>query len=204
MKTEQITNSRTGRPRGFDEDAALDAAMRLFWEKSYDGATLNELTVAMGINRSSMWAAFGNKEALFRLAVDRYAAIHMAYLAEALTLASIREVVQTMIRGTVAFLGTPGNPKGCLSVQGALTAATGSEQAKALICDLRRRGITRLRKRLQRAKEEGDLPLHVDPADFARYLSSVISGMAIQAVIGATRAELQRTGDFALTTLGYA
>jgi AcrR family transcriptional regulator len=204
MKTEQIANTRTGRPRGFDEDAALDAAMRLFWVKSYDGATLSELTQATGINRSSMWAAFGNKEALFRLAVDRYASIHMAYLSEALTLTSIREVVQTMVRGTVAFLSTPGNPKGCLSVQGALSAATGSEQAKALICDLRRRGIVRLRKRLERAKEEGELPLHLDPADFARYLSSVISGLAIQAVTGASRTELQRTGDLVLMTLGYA
>jgi AcrR family transcriptional regulator len=70
---ENMTSAtRMGRPRGFDEKAALDAAMRVFWEKSYEGATLTDLTEAMGINRSSMYAAFGDKEALFRLVIARY------------------------------------------------------------------------------------------------------------------------------------
>ena len=64
---------KMGRPREFDVDAAVEAAMRVFWEKGYDGATLSDLTSAMGINRSSMYTIFGDKEALFRKAIDRYA-----------------------------------------------------------------------------------------------------------------------------------
>jgi AcrR family transcriptional regulator len=64
--------SKMGRPREFDTTAALDAAMRVFWEKGYEGATLTDLTNAMRINRSSMWAAFGNKEELFKQAFGRY------------------------------------------------------------------------------------------------------------------------------------
>ncbi len=82
-----------GRPRGFDEDAALEAAMRVFWEKSYEGATIADLTEAMGINRSSMYAAFGDKESIFRRVMERYRAGRMTYISQALAQPSLREVV---------------------------------------------------------------------------------------------------------------
>ena len=69
-----------GRPRGFDEDAALEAAMRVFWEKSYEGATIGDLTEAMGINRSSIYAAFGDKEAVFRRVMERYRERRMSHI----------------------------------------------------------------------------------------------------------------------------
>ena len=96
-----------GRPRGFDEDAALEAAMRVFWQKSYEGATMADLTQAMGINRSSMYAAFGDKESLFHRAMERYREGRMTYMRQALAQPSLREVVAGLILGTAGFLSTP-------------------------------------------------------------------------------------------------
>jgi AcrR family transcriptional regulator len=69
-----------GRPRGFDEDVALEAAMRVFWEKSNEGATIADLTEAMGINRSSTYAAFGDKESVFHRAMERYGEGRMTFI----------------------------------------------------------------------------------------------------------------------------
>jgi hypothetical protein len=128
----------------------------------------------------------------------------MTYLAEARKLDNIRDVVRAIIQGTVDFLSTPGNPRGCLSVQGALTSATGSEFAQKLMCDLRRRGTASLKKRIQEAQAAGQLSNDVDPTDFSQYISIVVGGMSIQAVNGATHSELQRMGDLTLKQLGYA
>ena len=84
MGNAEAIESKMGRPRGFDENAALEAAMRVFWEKSYEGATLSDLTSAMGINRSSMYAAFGDKASLFQRAVERYGEGPARYIRDAL------------------------------------------------------------------------------------------------------------------------
>jgi AcrR family transcriptional regulator len=189
---------KMGRPRGFDEDAALEAAMRVFWEKSYEGATIADLTEAMGINRSSMYAAFGDKESIFRRAMERYRAGRMTYIRQALAQPSLREVIAGLIHGTAEFLSTPGNPRGCLSIQGALACGTDAESVKQAIIDWRKSGEAALKKRLQQAQSEGELPAGIQPADFARYLASVIAGLAVQAAYGATRAELRRVAEIAL------
>src|SRR5579864_5265573 len=120
MDISTAVDVRMGRPRGFDEDAALEAAMLVFWQKSYEGATIADLTEAMGINRSSLYAAFGDKESIFRRAMERYREGPMTYIRQALAQPSLREVVAELIHGTAEFLSTPDNPRGCLSIQGAL------------------------------------------------------------------------------------
>ncbi len=187
-----------GRPRGFDEAAALEAAMRVFWEKSYEGATIADLTEAMGINRSSMYAAFGDKEAVFHRVMDRYREARMTYIRQALAQPSLREVVAGVILGTAEFLSTPGNPRGCLSIQGALACGTDAEPVKQTMIDWRKGGEAALKKRLQQAQSKGELPREIQPADFARYLSSVMAGLGIQAANGATRAELRRVAAIAV------
>src|ERR1700720_2464784 len=117
---ETTDNPKMGRPRGFDTTAALDAAMRVFWEKGYEGATLADLTDAMGINRSSLYASFGDKEALFRIAIARYAEGPAAYLKKALQEPPVRAVEEALLRGALELLTDPSHPRGCLSVQGAL------------------------------------------------------------------------------------
>ena len=116
-----------GRPRAFDPDTALEAALRVFWKKGYEGTAVSDLTEAMGINRPSIYATFGNKEALFRKALDRYSERMTCYTAEALKEPTARAVAERLMVGTAELLSCPGNPKGCLMVQGAL--ACGDEAA---------------------------------------------------------------------------
>jgi AcrR family transcriptional regulator len=181
-----------GRPRSFDSDKALDSALRVFWEKGYEGASLSDLTRAMGINRPSLYAAFGDKEALFRKVLDRYAEGPASYVSQALNEPTARAVVERLLRGAADSLTEPRNPHGCLFVQGALACGNGAERIQKELSSRRAVGEAALRQRLKRAKSEGDLPPDSNPADLARYIVTVIHGMGIQAAGGATREQLRR------------
>lgn len=194
-------HARTGRPRTFDQGKALDAAMRVFWAKSYEGATMSDLAEAMGINRSSMYAAFGDKESLYKLAMARYREGPMSYIRLALEKPTLREVLKSLLRGTVDFLSTPRNPKGCLSVQGALACGTTAEPVKQVTINWRLQGEAAIRKRLRRAQREGDWIGHLDAADLTRFVSSVMAGIAVQAANGASTSEMSRVADIALRAL---
>jgi AcrR family transcriptional regulator len=187
-----------GRPREFDVNKALDAALKVFWRKGFEGASLPDLTRAMGINRPSMYAAFGNKEALFRKALDRYAHGPAAYVRQALDEPTARRVAERLLRGAVEALSDPRNPRGCFAVQGALACGDAADSVRKELISLRAAGEAALRRRLARAKPEGDLPADSKPADLARYITTVLNGMSIQAAGGATRAELRRVAKLAL------
>ena len=187
-----------GRPRSFSEGAALDAAMRVFWEKGYEGSSLDDLTAAMGINRSSLYATFGDKEALFRRVMDRYAAGPLSFLSEALEQPSARAVVEALLRGTVRFLADSTHPRGCLSLQGGLACGSGVEPVKQAMIDWRKSGLSQIQKRMQQAHDEGDLAKDVDPKDIARYVSVVMNGLGVQSANGATRMEMSRAVKMAL------
>jgi AcrR family transcriptional regulator len=179
-----------GRPRQFDVERALDDALRVFWRKGYEGASLPELTKAMGINRPSLYAAFGSKEGLFRRALDRYADGPAAYVREALNEPTARAVAERLLSGSVEMLTAPGNPRGCLAVQGALACGEAADSVRREL-NARRAAVERdLRERFRRAAREGDLPADVDCAELARYFATVMQGMAVQAAGGATRADL--------------
>jgi len=188
-----------GRPREFDRDRALDAAMRVFWRFGYEGASLTELTAAMGINRPSLYAAFGDKAALFREAVARYGAGPGRYVRRALGQPTARLVAETLLRGAVANATDPTHPGGCLWVHGAL--ATGPENApiRAEIAALRARGIAQIRARFDRALTEGDLPTSADTEALTLFLISVMHGIAVQAAGGFSREQLHRVADLAMT-----
>jgi len=179
-----------GRPREFDVDKALDAALQVFWRKGYEGASLPDLTGAMRINRPSLYAAFGNKEALFRKVVDRYASGPAAYVGEALEEPTARAVVERLLAGAVDLLSQPRSPRGCLMVQGALSCGDEADPIRRELASRRREGEAAVRGRLERALAEGDLPSGSDPAALARYVTTVMHGMAVQAAGGATRDEL--------------
>jgi AcrR family transcriptional regulator len=189
---------RNGRPREFDTDKALNQALMVFWRKGYEGASLPDLTKAMGINRPSLYAAFGNKESLFRKALDRYCNGPAAYIPAALKAATARAVVEQLLRGTIQSLTNPKNPRGCLIVQGALTCGTEADSIKKELIARRAAGQAAIRRRFQRAKSEGDLPKSADPTDLASYVTAVTHGLAVQAAGGATRADLQRVVRTAL------
>ena len=197
------TAAKMGRPRGFAENAALDAAMRVFWERGYEGSTLADLTKAMGINRSSMYATFGDKQALFRMAIARYEEGPAAYVREALEQPTVRAVVEALLSGALELLTDPSHPRGCLSVQGALACGSHAEPMKQAMIEWRKQGELDIQKRLQRARREGDLAKDVDPGDLARYISTVVTGLGIQAANGATGAEMTRLVDMVLRSMPF-
>lgn len=189
---------RTGRPRTFDEDAALDRAMEVFWEKGYEGSSLPELTAAMGMNRPSLYAVFGNKEALFRRAVQRYQSTRLDFCDVALEAATSREVVERLLRGSADVQTCPDSPHGCLGTSGALACGDDARPLRDELVALRSAREDRLRQRLERAVAAGDLPAHADPAQLASFIATVLQGMAVQAAGGATREALYRTVDFVM------
>lgn len=201
MGQETCTPGKMGRPREFSEAAALDAAMRVFWEKGYEGTTLDDLTAAMGINRSSLYSAFGDKEALFQKVIGRYASGPLSFLHVALEEPTARAVITSLLRRTVQFLSDPAHPAGCLTLQGGLTCGSGAESVKQAMIDWRNSGVAQIEKRLQRARRERDLPRDVRPKDLARYVTIIQNGLSIQAANGATAAEMSRAVELALRSM---
>jgi len=187
-----------GRPREFDADKALEKAMMVFWRKGFEGTSLPDLTKAMGINRPSLYAAFGNKESLFRKALDRYAEGPIAFGREALNEPTARKVAERLLRGAVDMLTCPGNPKGCLWVQGALACGEEAQSLRKELIMRRKKGEAAICRRFARAVAEGDLPADADPADLARYIAMTNAGMAVLAAGGAGREELLRVVEMAL------
>jgi AcrR family transcriptional regulator len=170
----------------------------VFWRKGYEGATLPDLTQAMGINRPSLYAAFGNKEALFRRALDRYAAGPAGHVAAALAEPTARRVVERLWYGAIDMGTNPQNPAGCLLVHGALACGDSADSVRLEVAQRRAAGIEQLRRRFQRAVRDRDLPTDANPADLARFVATITHGLAVQAAGGATRAQLRRVAAQAL------
>jgi AcrR family transcriptional regulator len=144
---------------------------------------------------------FGDKEALFRRVMKQYSAGPWSFMSEALNLKTARAVVEALLRMSVKFLVDPGHPRGCLSIQGGLACGSGNEEVKQAMVDSRKAGLAQLQKRLQRARAEGDLKKGVDPRDVARLIIIVMNGLGVQAVNGATPAEMNRAVNLALQSL---
>jgi len=197
MKSETAA-AQPGRPRAFDPDAALERAMHVFWAKGYEGASLSNLTRVMRINRPSLYAAFGNKEKLFRKVLDRYMDGPLAYFGKALAAPKARDVVEQIFFGAAKMAGDPRFPSGCLMVQGALAVGNAARSVQKEAVGRRAASEVALRRRLQRAKREGDLPKNSDPAELARYVMTVLQGMAVQGANGAGRDQLRRVAQIAL------
>jgi len=197
MKSE-TTAAQLGRPRAFDPDAALERAMHVFWAKGYEGAALSDLTRAMRINRPSLYAAFGNKEQLFRKVLDRYANGPLAYFGKALAAPKARDVIEQIFLGAAKMAANPRNPAGCLMVQGALAVGDAARSVRKEIAARRIASEVAVRRRLRRAKREGDLPRNANPAELSAYVMTVLQGMAVQGADGASPDQLRRVAQMAL------
>lgn len=187
-----------GRPREFCTDTALAAALRVFWSKGYEGTSLADLTEAMGITRPSLYAAFGNKEALFHKALDLYEQEKLEYMRAALEQPTARGVAETILRGALEMQTSPGEPKGCLGVIATMPCGAEADSIRAEMIARRSSSQAALVERFERAKAEGDLPATVDIGGLTSYLYALLQGMAVQAGSGARRAELERMVDTSL------
>jgi AcrR family transcriptional regulator len=196
-------NGRTGRPISFDRDAALEAAMLLFWERGYEGTSMSDLTQAMGLNPSSIYAAFGDKRALFSLAVKRYMESRAQYATKALEEPTLDKVIRALFDNTVVFLTTPGHPPTCMTLAGAVGCSVDATPARDIMTEIRKQNEVAMRQRFLQARKSGELPKDVNVDDYTRYLSSILAGLSVQAANGSTKAELKRTAKMALRHLGY-
>jgi AcrR family transcriptional regulator len=190
-----------GRPRSFDKEKALEAALQVFWRKGYEGASLTDLTSAMGIEKPSMYAAFGDKEQLFRQVLDHYQKGPANMTLAGLNEPTARRVIERLLRQSADAGSDPRNPRGCLYVQGALACGSEADWVRTELISRRAAGEAALRKRLQRAKKEGDLRKSADPAGLARYIMAVLHGMSVRSSAGASRKELRGIAETALRGL---
>ncbi|MBU3078524.1 TetR/AcrR family transcriptional regulator [Sphingomonas quercus] len=188
-------SAQKGRPREFDIDEALTAALRVFWRHGYEGASLTELTGAMGITKPSLYAAFGNKEALFRKALDLYEREKLSYMKTALDAPTSRGVAERLLRGALAMQTSSCDPKGCLGVISSVACGPEAESIKADVIARRASSEAALIARFERAKAEGDLPGSTDPAALARYLTAILQGLSVQAGAGVCCADLGKLVD---------
>ena len=187
-----------GRPRAFCTEKGLDCAMQVFWRKGYEGASMVDLTTAMGINSPSLYAAYGSKEGLFRAVLERYEARRDKFMADVLAAPTARQVATLLLHGVADFAAATGGktPPGCLLLQSGMTSRN-SDIPDELA---RHRAIKEkaLCERFARAKAEGDLPGGTAPGALASYVMAVTNGIFVQAASGASVDDLHAVADMAL------
>ena len=189
-----------GRPREFDLDAALDRAAHVFWSLGYEGARLDDLTGAMGISRPSLYAAFGDKENIFRLAVERYGAVELGYFAETLAQTTAFDLASHYLHSVARQTTQPDKPHGCLQIQGGMAGGSDERRTAQFLAEQRRKGEALMADRFRQFIDHGDLPATENPESLAKYILATGSGLAVQAADGATREDLDAVADLALRT----
>jgi AcrR family transcriptional regulator len=184
--------AKRGRPRAFDRDEALSAAMTVFWEKGYEGASLEELQSAMGaISPPSFYAAFGSKEQLFFEVVDLYMATVGSRPKEALEAAmTARQGVEAMLREAIDIYSDPNTPRGCLVHLGAINCAPANTSVQDHLRRYRIQAPGLIRKRLERGVAEGDVPKGADLKPLVSLFASLVNGIPMRSRDGASRDEM--------------
>jgi AcrR family transcriptional regulator len=200
MKRERAAARPLGRPRTFDRDKALRAALRLFRERGYEGTSMADLQTALGgLSPPSIYAAFGSKEALFREAVALYTSQTRARISRALEGATnTRAAVEAMLRTAVQGTTEPEEPRGCLLVQGALACSPSSSEVQQFLHEERVEGHRALLRRLKAGVAAGDVPAGANLTAIASFYTAMIHGISIQAKDGASRTSLMGAVDFAM------
>lgn len=185
-----------GRPREFDTEKALDKALDVFWRHGYEGASISELTQAMGISPPSLYAAFGNKEKLFHSALDRYAEVRKQVWAELMDEPTARKMMERLFDRVIEFYADEANPNCCMLVK--LSTAESDKVLAEHLCAKRAEAEAMLVDRFTTAKGEGELPDDVEPGDLAGYFMTVLDGLSVRAAAGAKREELQKVAHLAM------
>lgn len=179
------------RPRKFDEDAVLDQAMEIFWTHGYDGASMAELTKAMGMTAPSLYFAFGSKRGLFDAVLERYDQRRAAHGEWVLAAPTGREAARRMLIGAVEWLTAPDEPLGCLLVQAGLATGAASCDVSVELNRRRNRVRTMMRERFEQARQQGEFAETQDPDALALYIQIIFDGLTLQAAAGTSRESLE-------------
>jgi AcrR family transcriptional regulator len=190
MMNEPVIAKKRGRPVAFDYDTALEKAMHAFWQHGYEGTSMATLMSAMDMNKASIYAAYGSKEALFQKALDAYVQGPASFIAGALQEATAAKVIDSLLTQAATMLAQGDHAAGCLVTKGALACSAESAHMQALLSSYRNSTEAKLVQRFERAKAEGDLSADADTVALARLVMTLHQGMTVQAVSGATQAEL--------------
>jgi AcrR family transcriptional regulator len=188
-----------GRPRQFDPEQALAAALQVFWTKGYEGASMADLTEAMGITKPSLYACYGNKEALFSKALDLYERDKLCYMRSALEATTARGVAQRLLEGALALQTGSDEARACLGVMSAVACTTFNDSIRDEVQARIAQSDEELMERMIRAHQEGDYPADLDPQALVLFLKALLMGMGVQASGGATPAQLRHVVETALT-----
>ncbi len=181
----------TGRPRGFDRDAALEEAMLLFWERGYDTVSIRDLTLAMGITPPSLYAAFTNKQTLFEEAVNAYAHRYGNYIREAVdTEPTAYGAVERLLTQAAIQQTLPGRPAGCLILNGATNHTAASEDIAAGLRARRAEAAASVEGKIRTDIERGELPTETDAHALAAFAVAVWHGLSQLARDGHHRQDL--------------
>jgi len=198
-KTNPREGRGRGRPREFDRSEALERAMRVFWERGYEGASIADLTDAMGITAPSLYGAFTSKAGLYREALERYQRTVGAAGLKALEEPTARGFIAGVLEMAVRAFADPRHPPGCMISTAVLTCATENQPVARHVAGLRGATLEQLRERLQRAIAAGELPSSTDAAGLARVYGAILQGMSVQALDGASEDSLRKIAAFALS-----
>jgi AcrR family transcriptional regulator len=179
-------------------DAALDKAMQVFWRKGYEGASMADLTTAMGINSPSVYAAFGNKIGLFKCVLDHYDKTREGFLSDVLAAPTAKDAASLFLMGVAERATNPSHPPGSLLVQSGLTCGDTAANVPEEVARHRAGAELALRERFECCATAKELPKGAEPPALARYLVALANGMCVQASSGASREELQQVAQLAL------
>jgi len=202
MSTEISSSPARGRPRCFDLEEALDRSLVLFWEKGFQNTSLDEFAEAVGVKKPSLYAAFGDKEMLFRKVLQRYSSKLSEPIQALERYADIREAIDAFIELGIAGGCSQGHPRGCLLASAfadsTLLPPNLAKEIKALVGQ----ADQAVAQRLKKAVRDGQLPADFDVKGTAKFLITLMHGVALRVRAGESRADLRRTKNAALRCLG--
>lgn len=192
---------RRGRPRAFDRYEVLIKAAETFWRLGYEGASIADLTAAMGITPQSLYAAFASKADLYHEALEWYQTTIGAATARAIEEGDVVVGLAIVLRDSAMEFTRPDRPHGCMISTAVLTCAVENEPVARHVSGLRNGTLHLLEARIERAIAQGQLKQTSDASALARFVGAMIQGMSVQAQDGASEAELTAMAELAVAEI---
>jgi TetR/AcrR family transcriptional regulator, copper-responsive repressor len=185
-----VPPKRRGRPRAYDPQVAIARAAEVFWKAGYAGTSLDDLVAATGMNRPSLYAAFGDKRDLYLKTLEYYRDEGRALAREALANAPTLRVFLKRFYDNALDLYLAGGPRGCFSIGTAATVAAVDDRVREFLADSMRTTDAFLRHQVEKARERGEIPRAADPAALAYLATATLHTLAIRSRAGLSRKEL--------------